>query len=354
MGQDCKSYIEKRGCGNAVPFLHTVLFARRPLMAIAWLITISFLLISCAGYASQPQPLLALSATSLDFSGVLVGQSGTQTLHIMNGGTGPLQIVSLSLANGEFSFSGPSVPRVILPSMSVDYVLTFAPTSAGSASASLKITTNAGNTPTTISLTGVGEKSFVALQFSPASINFGNLNVSATNTQNVSLRNTGDVNITIKGVTVIGAGFGYSDLSPGFSLSPNQQVTFQVWFKPLVKGPAAGKLSVLSSNLATPVSLAVSGDGVLSTSSPSPSSIQHTVHLSWNPSTSSVAGYLVYRGEISDGPYSMLTPGAQSSLSFDDATVSSGSTYYYVVTAVNTSGEESIHSNQVSVAVPNP
>jgi hypothetical protein len=48
-------------------------------------------------------------------------------------------------------------------------------------------------------------------------------------------RNTGDVNLTINGVTV--AGFGYADLSPGYSLPPNQKVT-NLWSPQLSRFPA--------------------------------------------------------------------------------------------------------------------
>jgi fibronectin type 3 domain-containing protein len=38
--------------------------------------------------------------------------------------------------------------------------------------------------------------------------------------------------------------------------------------------------------------------------------------------------------------------------SYSDATVVSGTTYFYSVTAVGTSGMESVPSNQATVAVP--
>jgi len=40
--------------------------------------------------------------------------------------------------------------------------------------------------------------------------------------------------------------------------------------------------------------------------------------------------------------------------SFSDSTVKSGSTYYYVTTAVNSSGAESTKSNEVRTAIPTP
>jgi fibronectin type 3 domain-containing protein len=43
-----------------------------------------------------------------------------------------------------------------------------------------------------------------------------------------------------------------------------------------------------------------------------------------------------------------------TSLSYVDQAVSAGATYYYTVTAVDSAGVESIHSNEVSGTVPSP
>jgi hypothetical protein len=234
----------------------------------------------------------------------------------------------------------------------VDYTISFAPTTAGSASASVQITNNASNTPASVSLAGVAEKAFAAVQVTPSSISFGNLKLQSTATQNVTVKNTGDINITISGVTVAGAGFGYSSLSPGFLLAPNQSVTFQIWFRPQTGGSASGNITILSSNLATPASISVSGDGVTSTPTPPPPSpVAHSVALSWGASASSVAGYRVYRDDGSGlSPLTSVIP----DLTYTDATVVSGSTYRYAVTAVDAAGIESPFSNEATAVIPTP
>ena len=85
---------------------------------------------------------------------------------------------------------------------------------------------------------------------------------------------------------------------------------------------------------------------------PPPSPVQHTVHLAWNASPSQAAGYLVYRSMVSGSGYSLLNVQPISTLSYDDSTVASGTTYYYVVTAVNASGEQSTYSNMATAVVP--
>jgi len=310
----------------------------------------------CASYAphsSAPsQPVISLSATSFNFNSVAIGQSATQTLHITNTGGAPLTLQTVTLKSSQFALSGPSVPRTILPNQKVDYTLIFQPSLAGSATASIQITSNASSAPASVSLAGVAEKSLAAVQVTPASINFGNLTVQSIATQNVTLKNTGDVTITISGIAVTGAGFGYSSLSPGYSLAPNQSVTFQIWFRPQANGSASGHISILSSNLPAPASITVSGAGVTSTPPPnSPNPLPHSVALSWNPSASSVIGYRVYRDDGSG--YSPLSA-IISDQTYTDSAVISGSTYNYVVTAVDAGGDESVYSNIATAVVPNP
>ena len=80
----------------------------------------------------------------------------------------------------------------------------------------------------------------------------------------------------------------------------------------------------------------------------------HSVSLSWSPSSSpGVSSYKVYRGNVSGGPYSLLTSGV-SSTSYTDTNVQSGSTYYYVTTAVDSSGIESAYSAAAQAVIPMP
>jgi fibronectin type 3 domain-containing protein len=83
------------------------------------------------------------------------------------------------------------------------------------------------------------------------------------------------------------------------------------------------------------------------------SGVQHSVDVSWNASTSTVAGYNVYRGFQPGGPYQLVNPSGQA-LAFTDSTVQSGTTYYYVVTSLDSSGVESNFSNEAVAVVPNP
>jgi fibronectin type 3 domain-containing protein len=82
--------------------------------------------------------------------------------------------------------------------------------------------------------------------------------------------------------------------------------------------------------------------------------VQHSVSLSWAASTTTgVVGYNVYRGSVSGGPYAQVNSN-DPGLTYTDSGVSTGQTYYYVVTAVDSTGTESPYSNQAQAVVPSP
>jgi hypothetical protein len=91
------------------------------------------------------------------------------------------------------------------------------------------------------------------------------------------------------------------------------------------------------------------------TPTPTPAPAVHTVSVTWNASTtSSLAGYNVYRGTVSGGPYSRITSTPTAALQFTDNAVTAGQTYFYVVTALSGNGVESVTSNEMKVMVPTP
>jgi fibronectin type 3 domain-containing protein len=80
--------------------------------------------------------------------------------------------------------------------------------------------------------------------------------------------------------------------------------------------------------------------------------LAHSAALSWTASTSTVSGYNVYRGTADGGPYTLINLSLLTGPSYTDTTVQSGLTYYYVTTAVDSSGVQSVDSNQVIATIP--
>lgn len=81
----------------------------------------------------------------------------------------------------------------------------------------------------------------------------------------------------------------------------------------------------------------------------------HTATLTWVASTSTgVAGYNVYRGTASGGPYTLVNSTPVSAITYTDGGVAAGTTYYYVVKTVGSDGSLSAASSQITAAVPTP
>jgi fibronectin type 3 domain-containing protein len=78
----------------------------------------------------------------------------------------------------------------------------------------------------------------------------------------------------------------------------------------------------------------------------------HNVSLNWTASSSTVAGYNVYRSTVSGSGYVKINASLINALTFSDDSVSSGTTYFYVATSVDSGGDESSDSNQAVAVIP--
>jgi len=122
-------------------------------------------------------------------------------------------------------------------------------------------------------------------------------------------------------------------------------------------GLANGTYTVTPSNAGftfTPVnqSVTVNGANVGSVNFTAAAQQAHSATLSWTASTSTVSGYNVYRATVSNGPYTLISTSLVTGLTFTDTNVQSGATYYYVTTAVDSNGNESLDSNQATAVIP--
>jgi hypothetical protein len=182
-----------------------------------------------------------------------------------------------------------------------------------------------------------------SLKVSTNNVNFGKVSVSESSERQVTVTNTGGADIAISKVSVSGAGFTAGGGAAGLVLGPNESAAVSVTFSPSTSGVLLGTL-VISSNATNSLSaIALSGTGISASTS-------HSVSLFWN--SSAAAGYNVYVGQASGGPYRKINSGEIQSTGYTDPSVESGQTYYYVVTALNSANQESGYSSEVSVAIP--
>ena len=188
--------------------------------------------------------------------------------------------------------------------------------------------------------------SSASLSATPSSLGFGSQVLNTPTTQTTKITNTGSVAVAITQDSIAGAGFSVGITTP-INLSPAQSVNVPVVFNPGAAGTVNGNL-VLMSNGTTVLSIPLAGTGL--------APLAHSVDIAWDASTSAtLQGYNVYRSTVSGGPYTKISPTvATSTLLFTDTTPISGKQYFYVVTAVDSSGTESAASIQAAVTIPVP
>jgi hypothetical protein len=203
------------------------------------------------------------------------------------------------------------------------------------------IVNDSGNPNVAVSLLGTGT-SPGQLTVIPGALTFGNVNVGSSQSQTGTL-SAGSSSITISSASWNGTGFTLTGISFPTTLAAGQSTSFNVTFAPQTAGAVSGSASFVSNAANSPSIQQLTGTGV------QPS--QHSVSLTWNASTSSVQGYYVYRGTKNGGPYSKVSA-LDSTLTYTDASVVSGRTYYYVVTALGTDNVESGNSNQITALIP--
>jgi len=305
---------------------------------------------SDAGNASLTIPLVANAAaigvlstsdSSLTFGGVQVNATGNQSETLTNSGGATVTISQAKVSGTGFGITGLTLPLTLNPGQSFTFGATFMPASGGNFNGSILVVSDASDANVTITLAGTATVSG-QLAVSPATLSFGTVTVGQSKSLTASLTATGS-SITVSSANMSTSEFTISGLALPLTLTAGQSTSFTVTFKPQSSGAATAS-GAYNSNASNPsLSQALNGTGAAAP--------QRSVALSWNPSSSTVVGYNIYRGNTSGGPYAKINS-MNADTTFTDSSVQSGKTYFYVTTAVDGSGNESANSNQAQVAIP--
>jgi hypothetical protein len=242
--------------------------------------------------------------------------------------------------------SGINPPLVLAAAQSVTFNVSFAPQSGGIITGSLLFNSNGANPSLSVPLTGTGTLVQPGqLTIAPSTISFGNQLLGTIQNQTGTL-SASNSSVTVSSVGVSGSQFSVNGLSLPVTIAAGNSVSFQVTFAPQASGTASANVTFASNASNSPAVQSLSGSGTLP---------QHSVALGWDASTSSdVVGYNLYRGTSTGGPFIRINSALDTIPSETDSTVQAGQTYYYVVTAVDSSGAESSYSTQAQAVIPYP
>jgi hypothetical protein len=268
---------------------------------------------------------LGVSPSAVNFKGVVVGSSGTATLNLSNSGSAAVTISQASVAGTGFTISGLAAGLTIQPGQNSSFTAKFLPTSTGSASGSVSISSNSPNSPMTIALTGTGTQPEIGAI--PSSAPFGNVAVGNTNSQTITLTNGGTANLIISQGSVSGNGFKITGLSTPLTITPGSNATFNAVFTPTGAGKVTGSISLANDAPSSPYTIALSGTGVA-----------ETQLLSFNVSSLSF-------GNVSVGSNTSL-PAALTNTGNSNVTISSANTTGAGFMVSGVSSGESLSPNQ--------
>jgi hypothetical protein len=356
--------------------------------------------LSGVGIQNQPDNQLSITPTSLNFGSVSTGSSATQTIQLFNSTGSAIAVNNVQTSGNDISVQGFSPGAVVEPGQTLILSVNFSPSAVENATGQILFSEGAATSPIAVAWSGEsaapnpGSITQGPVTVSPSSLNFSNVNLGAGNTQLLTITNDGSTPVTLITMYMMGPDISVTGWTAGTVIPPNESLAVIATFAPQSVENVSGSIGIFTDAVSaafevpwtgnsgqpqTPLTTAVQAQTSSSASAqPQTSSttaqqqvsssstvaqtqttstatavVNDSVSLLWNPSESSgVIGYNVYRGTVSGGPYSLITPVMVAATAYFDSAVSSGQTYYYVVTSLDPGAVESAYSPEAVAAVP--
>lgn len=302
-------------------------------------------LIFCAAAApTWSQQTLHCSPCNHSFGKIQVGQTKTFSFQITNTGSSVIKMPQQPKKVAPFTIG--HVPWKVNPRTSFTMTVTYTPTAGVQSKGVIYILSNAENSPLSIGVQGTGADSTTPqLGVSPATLNFGNVNVGSSATLGATLT-ASNAAITILSDQSNSSEFVIQGLTLPVTIAAGSSIPVSIQFTPNASGNAVAKAGFISNALPSPAIENLTGTGMAAGA--------HSVALSWDSGDNAAVGYNIYRGNATAGPFSQINTTLNASTNFTDSTVAGGKTYYYVTTEVNANGNESAYSNVATASVPSP
>ena len=301
---------------------------------------LSYVLLVAASAAGQ----LAVNPVNMSFGSISIGTNASYPMSLSNTGNRELTISQATKSGTSFGVVAPAMPFTLAPGQNVVITVTFAPQSSGAATGSVSFVyitaKNNGNG------NGNGKQNNSAAQgyFTGVGTTPG-LTESPVITSPLSTSGAVGSAFSYQ-ITASNSPTSYAATGLPMGLAVNSG-TGQILGTPTMSGTSL--ITVAAANAAGTGS-ATLGLSVASTN--------YSVALSWMASPSpdaagnTIIGYNIFRSTANAGPYTQLNSILIAGTTYADTTVADGTTYYYVITAVDSSNAQSGYSNQAEAVIP--
>jgi hypothetical protein len=189
------------------------------------------------GLYSDPAAVTFPLSTDQGLVAVPLGVQVPQLIDIINGGSAPVTVRSVSKPSAPFAAANlPTPGQTLVPGQALVVALTYTPTQPGPAHGSLVITDSSGKR-LMVPLAGIGTGAQSQVRASQPAIDFGSVPVGSTVTKTVHILNTGNVPATVS-VPVPPTPPFHSryHVFAGLPFNPGYDLAIRVMFSPTSKG----------------------------------------------------------------------------------------------------------------------
>jgi hypothetical protein len=275
------------------------------------------------------------------FMDVPADETYTQTVRLTNFGEATLQIQKITASSPDFQVIGVLLPVVVAHGTSESFTVAYHGIAERQSEGEIRIFTDSSDAPFVLKVKASTGTAQADLTASAANIEFEDVAVGSSSRKELSLRNAGNREVRIAGISVSGADFSLSGVG-AVNLGPGQEISLGVSFAPKSAARRTGSLRILGAEGELLLEIPVVAAGA--------APAQNNVKLKWEESPAAATGYAIYRAAEASGPYTRIS--SVTSAEFVDTEVAAGHTYYYVVTMVNPDETESEYSEPISATVP--
>jgi hypothetical protein len=222
-------------------------------------------LIGCQGVSSnstQSNPQVQASPAAISFGGVVVGSKQIQTETLTNPSASAVTISQVTVSGAGFSATGLSLPQMVAAGQSATFNVSFAPSTAGSVSGSIVISSGGSSASVTLTGTGTNSTQTGQLTISPSSLNFGNVAAGTSKTMTATLSASG-ASVTISSAPSTSATFSVSGVSFPLTIAAGNSASFALTFTPQGAGAVSENGSFISDASNSPTVLSGTGTGTV-------------------------------------------------------------------------------------------
>jgi hypothetical protein len=189
------------------------------------------------------QPLVGVTPPNLDFGGVSVGQVKDLPLTVNNTGNATLTVSSITSNNPRFSVTAPVVPFNVAAGAQASVTVRFVPSARGPQTGTLSLNSN-DPTHARVDVPLAGNGLAPVIEVSPTSLGFGNVAVGRNRDLQITVRNTGDVSLSVTSIASSDPQFSVVSPTGTFNVAAGGSAVLTVRFAPASAGAKTGTLSI--------------------------------------------------------------------------------------------------------------